>query len=80
VTLPAATLTQMQSRDVDAPGFSGHGATQVSVAFLEFHPGDTRRDGFAREAAAAHPGYGYLWFTAPTPGHDRCATFGKSRG
>jgi len=67
-------------RYVNAPGLVGHGATHVSVAFLEIDAGEADRDEFAREAAAAHPGFDYLWFTAPTARPDPCATFGKSRG
>lgn len=66
-------------RYVDAPGLAGHGATHVSVAFLETEDRGVQHDRFARDAAAEHPGFDYLWFTVPTPRPDPCAVFHKTR-
>jgi len=56
-----------------APGLRDANARTVSVGFIEVAP--AARAGDPRALAAEHPGFDYLWLTAPVTRDDPCETF-----
>ena len=56
-----------------APGVPDAGARSLSVGLIEVTDDDARASDFPRQVVAAHPGFDYLWFTAPAAREDPCA-------
>jgi uncharacterized iron-regulated protein len=57
---------------LDAPGLRGAKGDPISVGFVEVDAEDERAAGFPRDVVADHPGFDYLWFTAPVDRDDPC--------
>jgi hypothetical protein len=57
-----------------APGLPDATARSVSVGFVEVAPGEAHAAP-ARRLAAGHPGFDYLWLTAPVARDDPCKAF-----
>ena len=66
-----------------APGLPDAAARSLSVGFIEVAPDEVRAEP-AHELAAEHPGFDYLWLTAPVARDDPCEAFaprsGRARG
>ncbi len=58
---------------LQAPGLPDAGARSLSVGLIEVTDDDARASDFPRQVVAAHPGFDYLWFTAPAAREDPCA-------
>lgn len=56
-----------------APGLAGSDGNVVGVGFVEAGSRDANAPGFPRRAAAAHPGFDYLWFTPGVARDDPCS-------
>ena len=61
-----------------APGLRDANAPTVSVGFIEVTPAARADD--PRALAAEHPGFDYLWLTAPVTRDDPCKTFAPRGG
>ena len=62
-----------------APGLPDATARSVSVGFIEVAPNEARAEP-AHELAAEHPGFDYLWLTAPVTRDDPCKAFAPREG
>ena len=61
-----------------APGVPDATARSVSVGFIEVAPDEARAEP-ARKLASEHPGFDYLWLTAPVARDDPCKAFAPRR-
>jgi uncharacterized iron-regulated protein len=59
---------------VRAPGLPDADARSISVGFVEVRDDAARDRDALRRIAADHPGFDYLWFTAPVARDDPCAS------
>jgi len=62
-----------------APGVPDATARSVSVGFIEVAPDEARAEP-ARKLASEHPGFDYLWLTAPVARDDPCKAFAPREG
>jgi uncharacterized iron-regulated protein len=62
-----------------APGLPDASARSVSVGFIEVAYDEARAEP-ARKLAAEHPGFDYLWVTAPVARDDPCKAFAPREG
>ena len=61
-------------RDLGVPAYLDVPAGEVvAVAWIEVDADDRRAPDFPLGVAGAHPGFDYLWFTAPVMRDDPCA-------
>jgi uncharacterized iron-regulated protein len=58
-----------------APGSPNGSARSVSVGFIEVSPDDEARADAVRRLVDDHPGFDYLWLTAPVERDDPCKAF-----
>ena len=56
-----------------AVGTPDSSARSVSVGLVEVSDEERRANDFPRDVVDEHPGFDYIWFTAPTPREDPCA-------
>jgi hypothetical protein len=61
------------------PGLPDATARSVSVGFIEVTPDEARAER-APKLAAEHPGFDYLWLTAPVARDDPCKAFAPRNG
>jgi len=61
-----------------ARGLPDADARSVSVGFVEASPEEEHAADFSRQLVAEHPGFDYIWFTAPTAREDPCAGMQRS--